>query len=89
MQPDALALQTVPTAPHDLRQPLVERIRKPHVADDACLEKRPRPDAFRPVNDLIRHDEVARSDLLLQAADGGEGDDGADTERAEGGDVGA
>lgn len=57
--------------------------------DEASFEESPRPDALGAIDDLVRHDEIARSDLLLQAADGGEGDDGADAERAEGGDVGA
>ncbi len=89
MQPHPLPLKTMPAPPHHLRQPLIERIRKPHMPNDASLEERPRPDALRSIDNLIRHDEVPRPDLLLQAADGGEGDDGADAERAEGGDVGA
>lgn len=79
----------MPTPPHDRREPFVKRIGKPHVPDDASLEESPRPHALGAIDDLIRDDEIARSDLLLQAADGGEGDDGADAERAEGGDVGA
>lgn len=79
----------MPATTHDLGQSVVERIREPDVPDDASFEEGPWPDAFGPIDDLIRHDEIPRSDLLLQAADGGEGDDGADAERAEGGDVGA
>ena len=79
----------MPAPTHHPRQPLVERIREPDVPDDPSLEERPRPDALGPIDDLVRHQKIPRPDFLLQAADGGESDDGADAEGAEGGDVGA
>ena len=56
---------------------------------DAVFEKGKRSDALGSVDDLVREEEVAGPDGLLQAADGGEGEDAADAELAESGDVGA
>jgi hypothetical protein len=89
VQHDPLALQTMSASPYDLRNALIERIAKRNVPNNASLEECKRSDALGAVNDLVRDDEVAGLDLLLQAADGGEGDDGADADGAEGGDVGA
>lgn len=47
------------------------------------------PDAFGSVNGLIGHHKVHGLDLLAQGADSREGDDGADADVAQGGDVGA
>jgi len=47
------------------------------------------PDALCTVDDLVWYYEIARADLLLQTADGAEGDDCADADGAECGDVGA
>ena len=43
---------------------------------------------LRPVDDLIRQDEIARLDLLAQAADGGEGNNGLNAHVLERRDVG-
>jgi hypothetical protein len=59
------------------------------MSHDAALEKRKRSHPLGAVDDLIRHHKVAWLDLLLQGADGAEGDDAAHAEGAEGGDVGA
>jgi hypothetical protein len=79
----------VSTSPHNLRNALVERITKRNVPDNASLEEGERPDTLGAVNDLVWDNEIAGLDLLLQAADGGKGNDGADADGAEGGDVGA
>lgn len=54
-----------------------------------ATEEGARSDALGPVNDLVRNDEVSRSDLLSERSDGREGDDGLDTDALEGGDVGS
>jgi hypothetical protein len=89
MQPHALPLKRMPAPPHHTRHPLIKRIRKPYMSHDAALEKRKRSHPLGAVDDLIWYHKVARLDLLLQGADGAEGDDAAHAERAEGGDVGA
>lgn len=59
------------------------------MSDDSTLEERERPHALGAINDLVRDDEISRLDLLLQTADGGEGNDAAHAEGAQSGDVGA
>jgi hypothetical protein len=51
----------------NLRQALVERVSEPDMANHPSFEESPWPDAFCPVDDLIRYHKVPRSDLLLQA----------------------
>lgn len=46
-------------------------------------------DTLGPVDDLIGDDKVARSNVLAQRSDGGEGYDGLAAYRLESGDVGA
>jgi hypothetical protein len=58
------------------------------VSDHALLEEGEGPDALCAVDDLVGDDEVARADLLLQRADGGEGDDGAHADVSQRRDVG-
>lgn len=50
-------------------------------------EARP-PDPLGTVKELVRHDEVSRANLLSQRPDGRKGDDEADANGLEGGDVG-
>ena len=88
MQPDPLATQTMPTLPHDLSQLPIEWIRKHDVANQPGLKVRERPNALRAVNHLVRYHKVAWLDLLLQTADCGKGNNGTDTDGAEGGNVG-
>lgn len=89
VQRDALAFQTVAALPHNLCNALVKGVAETDVADHAALEEGEGADPLGAVDDLIGHHEVARADLLLQAADGAEGDDGAHADTAEGGNVGA
>lgn len=86
---DAVALHVRGALLHDLSQALIEGVREADVADDATLEEGEGADALGAVDDLVRDDEVHGLDLLLQGADGGEGDDAADADGAQGGDVGA
>lgn len=55
----------------------------------SAFEEREGADPLGAVDDLVRDDKVPRFDGFLETADCGEGDDGADAEAAEGGDVGA
>lgn len=89
VQPDPLALQSMPTLPHDLRKRCVKRIREHDVPHHPALEERERTNALCAIDDLIRHDKIPGFDFLAQAAHGGEGNDGAHAEFAEGGDIGA
>lgn len=89
MQRHALSLQAVSASPNHLGNALVKGITEGDVADDATLEEREGPDTLGAVNDLVRDDEIAGLDLLLQATDSRESDDGADTDGAKGGNVSA
>lgn len=89
VQTHAVTLEAVAALAHDLGNTLVEGIGEADVADHAALEEGERADALGAVNDLVGDDEVAGLDLFLEGAYGAEGDDGADTEATESGDVGA
>jgi hypothetical protein len=89
VQAHAVALEAVAALAHDLRDALVEGVREADVADHAALEEGEGADALGAVDDLVGDDEVAGLDGFLQRADGAEGDDGADAQAAQGGDVGA
>lgn len=89
MQRDTLTLQAVSTLPHNLGNPLIERIRKRNVGNNTLLKESPRTETLGPVNNLVRHNKVPRLDFLLQTTDGREGDDGTDTDGTQGSDVGA
>lgn len=89
MHPDTIALKRMSASPHDLGDLLIEGVRKPDVSDNPALEECERADALGAIDDLVGDDKVAGLDLLLQRADGGEGNDAANTEGAEGRDVGA
>jgi hypothetical protein len=75
----ALALHVSRASLDNLSQLLVERVRKSNMADNALCA----------IDNLVRDHKVHGLDLLLQRADGGEGDDRSDTEMAESSDVGA
>lgn len=89
MQHNTLAFEAVAASPHNLGNTLIERVSERNVSNHTSLEECERPDALGTVNDLVWDHEVAGLDLLLQAADGREGNDGADTNGAQGRDVGA
>ena len=89
VQDDAVAAHGGRALLNDGAQLGVERVRETDVANDAALEEGEGAHALGPVDDLVRDDKVHRLDLLAQGADGGEGDDGAHADGAQGGDVGA
>lgn len=82
MQHHPVTLQRMPTGTHDLGDTLIERIAKGNMGDDAALEEGKGPHALRAIDDLVRHDEIPRLDLLLQGAHGREGDHRPDTDLA-------
>lgn len=73
---------------HELGQLDIKGVAKANVADHALLEVREGADALGTVDDLVRDYEVARADLLLERADGGEGNDGAHAEVSQRSNVG-
>lgn len=72
----------------DISQLLVKWIGKSNVADDTALVECKGTDTLGAVNDLVGEDKVHGLNVLLQGADGGEGDNAADANAAEGGNVG-
>ena len=55
---------------------------------DAIFEESERADSFGAVNDLVGDDEISGLDLLLQATNSRESDDGSYANGAEGGNIG-
>lgn len=88
VQGDALALQAVAALAHELGKLDIKGVAKANVSDHALLEVCEGANALGAVDDLVRDYEVARADLLLERADGGEGDDGAHAEVSQRGNVG-
>lgn len=89
VQHHTLTLQAVSTGPHDLGDTLVEGVTEGNVSDHAALEEGEGTDTLGAIDDLVGNDEIAGLDLLLQATDGGEGNDGANTDGAQSSNVGA
>lgn len=77
MQNHALALQTVSALAHDLGNALIERVAERDMGNHTALEVGPWPHTLGAINHLVRDDKVARLDVLLETADGGEGNDAA------------
>lgn len=76
-------------SPHDLGDAFIERVRERDVSDYSSIEERPWPEALGAVDHLVWDNEIPRLDLLLQAPNGREGDDGTDTNRTQGSNIGA
>lgn len=89
MKDDALPLHARGAELDHVRKLFVEGVRKPDVPHNPVLEEGERADALGPVNDLVGNDEVHGLDLLAEGPDGGEGDDAADADGPQSGDVGA
>jgi hypothetical protein len=88
MEHHAVALHVRRASLDDIRQLLVKGVRKADMTNNTALEEGKGSDALGAIDDLVRDDKVHGLDLLLQRADGGEGNDASDTEVAESGDVG-
>lgn len=67
----------------------VKGVGKTDVSYNAALVEGEGADALGAVDDLVGDDEIHGLDLLAQRADGGEGDDGAHADGAQGGNIGA
>jgi hypothetical protein len=89
VQHDTISLQTVSTSPDYLGNPLVEWVTEGNMSNCASLKEGKWPDSLRSINNLIRNDEVTRLDVLLQTADGGEGDDSPHADGPQSGNIGA
>jgi hypothetical protein len=89
VQDDAVALHGAGARLDDVGEAGVKGVRKADVADEPALEEGKGAHALCAVNDLVGDDKVHGLDLLLQRADGGKGDDAADADGAQGGNVGA
>lgn len=88
MQHYAITLHRLCALAHDLSDLVIVRVAKGHVANKTALEECEGADALGTVDDLVGHDEIHGLDLLLQGADGGEGDNAAHANMAQGGDIG-
>jgi hypothetical protein len=85
----ALALHMRRASLDNLSQLVVEWVRKSNMANNTTLEEGKRSDALCAIDNLVRDHKVHGLDLLLERADGREGDDASDTEMAESSNVGA
>lgn len=84
----AFTTQRMATSLHHLRNLGIERVRKAHMSHHALLKEGKRSNSLRPIDNLVRNYEISRLDMFLQAADSAEGNDAADSEMAQSGDVG-
>lgn len=87
MQNDSIALQAMSAFTDNLGNTLIEGVAEGNVCNNAALEVGPWSETLGAVDDLIRDDEIAGLDLLLQTANGGESNDASDTDRAQSGNV--
>lgn len=86
---NTLSLQGVSALANNSGDLLIEWISKANVSNNATLEEGKWSDALGSVDDLIWNDEIAWLDLLLEGADSREGNDAANADGAEGGNIGA
>lgn len=89
MQPHPIALETVATTSHHIADLLVKGVGKWDMQHKPVFEEGMWPDALGAIDGLIGDHEVAGLDLLREGACGGEGNDAAHADVAEGSDVGA
>lgn len=89
MKHHAIAFHVSRASFDDLSQLLVEWIRKSNVADNTTLEEGKWSNTLCAIDDLVRNHKIHGLDLLLERADGREGNDASDTEMAESSNVGA
>lgn len=89
MQRHTVALHGGGALLDDIDNLAVKWVAKGDVADEAALEEGEGADALGAVDDLVGDHKVHGLDLLLEGADGAEGDDAAHANVPQGGDVGA
>lgn len=88
MQDDTITLEAVSALAHHLGDTLIEGVTEGDVSDNTALEESPRAHALGAVNDLVGDDKVAGLDFLLETTDSRESNNAADTDGAQGGDIG-
>lgn len=89
MQRHTIALHGGSALLDDLDNLGVEGVAKGHMTDKAALEEGEWANALCAVDDLVRDHKVHGLDLLLQGAYSAEGNDAADTNVSQSGNVGA
>lgn len=89
MHDNTLSLQRVSALANNLSDPLIEWVRKANVSDNAAFKEGEWSNALGSVDNLVWDDKVAWLDLLLKGTDSRERNDAANTDRAEGGNIGA
>lgn len=89
VQNDTVTLQAVTALANDLGDTLIKGVAEWNVGDNTTLEVGPWANTLGAVNDLIGDNKVARLDGLLQTANCRESNDAADTNGAQGSNVGA
>jgi hypothetical protein len=89
VQDDTLAVEAVAALADNLGDALIKGVAEGDVGNNTALEESPWTDTLGAINDLVGDDEIAGLDLLLETADGGESNNGADTNGAKGSDVSA
>jgi hypothetical protein len=87
MQGNTLTLHVLGALLDHLSKACIERIREADVSDDTALEEGEGTDALCAIDDLVGDDKVHWLNLLLERADGGKGDDTANADVPQGGDV--
>lgn len=88
MQDNTVALQAVSALADNLGDTFIEGVTEGNVSDHPALEVGPRPHTLGAVDDLVGDDKVTGLNFLLETADGGEGDDAADTDGAQSSNIG-
>lgn len=89
MQHDAFSFHVLRAGLDHLGQTGIEGVGEPDVANDTALEEGKGADALGPIDDLVGNYKVHGLDLLPQRTDSRKGDDAADANVAQSGDVGA
>lgn len=80
--------EDIPLRPDNVFQELGEGVRKHGVGHESVFEKGAGADTLGAINDLGRQDEITGGEFFTKGTDGGEGEDGLDTEGFQGGHVG-
>jgi hypothetical protein len=78
----------MPTFPHDDGQSLIKRIAKAYMAHDAAFKESKRPNTLCAINNLIRHNKIPRSNLLLKTSNSRKRNDSTHTNMSQGCDIG-
>lgn len=80
MENHTVTLQAVSTLTHNFSNALIKGVTKGNMSNYTALKVCPRPNALGTVDDLVRDNEVAWLDRLLETANRGEGNDAPNTD---------